>query len=1132
MALLRPRLEAFLREARVTARATNDFLTQLDEPQQQHQHAARAPIQAAQLSLGVVVGIATCGTMLISTAIAFFFLWLARRRALRAAADLSFDLGDSTTVLELNTSTKDAASCSADGLPVKKGGKLKKKDPVLEEKKAAVTDELRRSASCSSVPQLPPLFAKRSTSQSLNPFSGSPRYRRTVSTWLDEDALHGPTIGAGHKNRRQRSGRQTWPRRVPTLPKLHLNHSDSGAVAGRKDGDGDDHVRDAVAERPLQPRQRPHRYTIAAALQGNLMAMPAIPAWQLPQPPRSATLPAVPVAQPRPLPDPSMYVDPKNQQPRQQFQEMQSKGACISPPKKGMLMRPSHHSARQASTDSTLSEILRSTERRLQEGGTTGVARRNLMAASPTQHDWRPTRNCAMPYYSVGRSTLESTSRTPSPSKPSDPAMRHMRSASQSSIMSEPDSLYDNAAAAAVIADAPEMTSALSSPSQSAATAAVVAAAAAQRRRAAEQLEQEMKEQQHRLSMMQLSPPGAPSSTSSELSTVYSEDEGRDGTTAPTSTCVSSVMTVPPSAKLDLKLLIMAQQEAAQKARAQATWIQAMTVAPVSLPQGQEDPFFSDSPVKGGAEPWTPPRPEQDMSHSSRLRNGVFSHVPSPGKGSSGERSPNISPTRSGTSVMGSGAEEDELRTPSKPSSARRNKFKSPPTDAVFSAHDACANLKLNLVKFSTAQRPETATLPVLSDAGHAARGHRGGKATLASNGDEMAHESAEDRQMAPSTAWGKMDDEQRPLPLFSKDRTSIQSKTSTTSVGGLSSVYDYYTDQDAPPAIPAPRDHKLTPVHENQQLTLKRQQSTSSSVYSQDIDDNVMDFKRSPSAKPKKGLSVREPRSSSVKRKGSKYSLAKMSPTPGNGKKNPADISRLIVVEGKDSNRNSNSLQVTSTIAELRRMNSTVSGYSQASSTMPGSPTLPALRGGGFSPQAKNGGTKHYLAVGSNNRTGSPGLKSASGANSSGDEQGRRAGDGRGRKRASTVVVCTMKSYNGGNEKENAATDIDGGDGDGAAMAPGLDQNKLDRPPSYKSAVQGQREPSSSGPSPEKMGIPRAGLIMATPPGKSILSRIAHLQTSTEADSPGLYDKDGFLIATPPRSVPRSGGKAGGSRT
>ncbi|KAK7911300.1 hypothetical protein PG985_013781 [Apiospora marii] len=105
-----------------------------------------------------------------------------------------------------------------------------------------------------------------------------------------------------------------------------------------------------------------------------------------------------------------------------------------------------------------------------------------------------------------------------------------------------------------------------------------------------------------------------------------------------------------------------------------------------------------------------------------------------------------------------------------------------------------------------------------------------------------------------------------------------------------------------------------------------------------------------------------------------------------------PSDSSVYSQEEGEEEDRlpplrsagNRDSAQIASVVAELRRMNSQISqasGYSMASTassntlvatTIPeevGSPTLPALRGGGFSPGKKggpSGASRNYLAVGS----------------------------------------------------------------------------------------------------------------------------------------------------------------------
>ncbi|KAK9419751.1 hypothetical protein SUNI508_07000 [Seiridium unicorne] len=66
-------------------------------------------------------------------------------------------------------------------------------------------------------------------------------------------------------------------------------------------------------------------------------------------------------------------------------------------------------------------------------------------------------------------------------------------------------------------------------------------------------------------------------------------------------------------------------------------------------------------------------------------------------------------------------------------------------------------------------------------------------------------------------------------------------------------------------------------------------------------------------------------------------------------------------------SSRNS---QITETVAELRRMNSSVSAASGYSTiTLEDSPTLPATHGGSFTPSRRSGGTRNYLSMGSPER-------------------------------------------------------------------------------------------------------------------------------------------------------------------
>ncbi|KAI0169561.1 hypothetical protein GGR52DRAFT_592155 [Hypoxylon sp. FL1284] len=65
-------------------------------------------------------------------------------------------------------------------------------------------------------------------------------------------------------------------------------------------------------------------------------------------------------------------------------------------------------------------------------------------------------------------------------------------------------------------------------------------------------------------------------------------------------------------------------------------------------------------------------------------------------------------------------------------------------------------------------------------------------------------------------------------------------------------------------------------------------------------------------------------------------------------------------------------SVRMSAAVAELRRMNSQISVLSEAASVA-STMTLPAMRGGGFSPGRQGGGGKNYLALGSAGGDGSP---------------------------------------------------------------------------------------------------------------------------------------------------------------
>ncbi|KAI1425856.1 hypothetical protein F5Y12DRAFT_784307 [Xylaria sp. FL1777] len=106
--------------------------------------------------------------------------------------------------------------------------------------------------------------------------------------------------------------------------------------------------------------------------------------------------------------------------------------------------------------------------------------------------------------------------------------------------------------------------------------------------------------------------------------------------------------------------------------------------------------------------------------------------------------------------------------------------------------------------------------------------------------------------------------------------------------------------------------------------------------------------------------------------------------------------------------------MRVTSAVAELRRMNSQVScvsGYSTATTNVAGdvSPTLPALRGGGCSPGKKGvgGGTKNYLSLGSSPTRGGGEGEDSNAESKRNDVSSGRNGNGQSEK---TMVPVGLK--------------------------------------------------------------------------------------------------------------------------
>lgn len=185
-------------------------------------------------------------------------------------------------------------------------------------------------------------------------------------------------------------------------------------------------------------------------------------------------------------------------------------------------------------------------------------------------------------------------------------------------------------------------------------------------------------------------------------------------------------------------------------------------------------------------------------------------------------------------------------------------------------------------------------------------------------------------------------------------------------------------------------------------------------------------------------------------------------------------------------------SVTVGSAIAELRRMNSMVSSYSVASiaSTRGGdndSPTLPALRGGGFSPNRSHSkigkiGRKNYLNVGG-----------GIGGSSSPAPSKKRSTRGSTRRSNATGLGIEVREVNEDEDagKENQSRDL---------KIPRIEITSGLR-------IDVSRQPS-------KGGRPKRN------PVDDLVAEHRRHAHRDSMDSLGLYDKDGFLMSSPEREA------------
>lgn len=329
------------------------------------------------------------------------------------------------------------------------------------------------------------------------------QHRRKMSnTWIDEDAIHGPVMNVspsrhsrhskgrspgrgnsgGNKSRdsfswrRSLTFRDSWPLRSmsisPTLPRLaYFGSPRPGATEDelgiRQPAPAITHGSDAPPEFRLRHHLRSHTVPSLPMPSGDT-GQGYSPPRQLPKPPSQALLAAsaevAGVVHGRSSSwhsgggggggraSPGQYL-PRDKANYYVYEDAAAGSpAGGSPSRSSVRASPVTRGRRVTSTDSELSQILKGTERRLQEGVVTGAGssmRRSRTSMSPPKRALAPSAMSRSSSNTVSRAgtnessaTLVGTaSRTPSPPKPSRFGAGHARQDSQNSNVSDPDSL-------------------------------------------------------------------------------------------------------------------------------------------------------------------------------------------------------------------------------------------------------------------------------------------------------------------------------------------------------------------------------------------------------------------------------------------------------------------------------------------------------------------------------------------------------------------------------------------------------------------------------------------------------------------------------------------------------------------
>ncbi|KAK0752219.1 hypothetical protein B0T18DRAFT_388221 [Schizothecium vesticola] len=365
---------------------------------------ARAPVRVSTVTLPALIAILIAGTFILVVGAVYFGLWFSRRNAERKDRE----------------AREDTLSVQGDFTPIGRRSssrKLQKAGWQAMRSEETLVPGRRHHQRSLTLPMLPRVFSVRRPSQRWAAMESHVKNGKTHPSWIDADALHGPEMNTYQGER----ARESWPLgpMPPTIPKMY--HTVHGHPRGDNSADGDslqgiDHVRSAYGQLRMFSRVLPEP------------PQPALVASHNRQLSRAAST------------GHGSYFNGELQRQRSGSSSNQSSPVRSLPP------TPTKIRPRQPSTDTTLSNILKSTERRLQEvagsrsGGMSispnrmGTSRESLLIhAEKAEGCRRLSRSLTQP-------------RTPSPNKtvPTRSAtMGHKRQPSETSIISETDSALE-----------------------------------------------------------------------------------------------------------------------------------------------------------------------------------------------------------------------------------------------------------------------------------------------------------------------------------------------------------------------------------------------------------------------------------------------------------------------------------------------------------------------------------------------------------------------------------------------------------------------------------------------------------------------------------------------------------------